>query len=116
MLIWELKGCDGMANEEKKYTKEDILEMLADKKPVVKNKKKDNFTKHLVVFIIFLNIVFAIAIMWLVFLTSYEPSALVVAFYSFTTVQLWNMAFIKKQKEMTKRTEISTYNEIKEEF
>ena len=78
---------------------------LAYKKLAVK-KKKSLFTKIIIILIIFLNVAFAIGVMWLVYKVGREPSALVVSFYSFTTVQLWNMAFIKKQKEITKRAEI----------
>jgi len=69
-------------------------------------KQKSLFTKSIVILIIFLNVAFALGVMWLVYKVGREPSALVVSFYGFTTVELWNMAFIKKQKEMTKRTEI----------
>jgi len=74
-------------------------------------KQKSLFTKSIVILIIFLNVAFALGVMWLVYKVGREPSALVVSFYSFTTVQLWNMAFIKKQKEITKRAEIPSTRE-----
>lgn len=69
-----------------------------------------SFTKMLVIFIILANFIYAWRIIVLAQQGGLEPNALTVAFYGFTTVQLWNMATIRKKKEETKQEEIK-YNE-----
>ena len=64
------------------------------------------FSKILVAFIIVSNFVYAFAIIKLVGFGGMEPSALTVAFYAFTTVELWNLAGIRNKKEETKQKEI----------
>ena len=49
--------------------------------------------------VILLNIIFAITVLAVFAKTSSEPSSLVVAWFSFTTVKLWSLAGIKKAKE-----------------
>jgi len=85
MLMSELIGIDGMDDKQ-------ILKYL--------NRKKDGrFSKKIVIFIILINIIFTLAVMYLFLKTGSEPVALVVAWFAFTTVELWSLASIKKNKE-----------------
>lgn len=56
------------------------------------------FSKFIVVFVITLNIIFTAAVLYLFLQTSSEPSALIVAWFGFTTTELWALASIKKKK------------------
>jgi len=81
----ELIGIDGMDDKQ-------ILKYL--------NRKIDGrFSKKIVIFIILINIIFTLAVMYLFLKTGSEPVALVVAWFAFTTVELWSLASIKKNKE-----------------
>ena len=62
-------------------------------------KKKNIFSKIIVWAVISLNVMFTIAVLTVFLKTSTEPSSLVVAWFSFTTVELWSLAGIKKAKE-----------------
>ena len=62
-------------------------------------KKKSNFSKIIVTSVITLNVIFTIAVLCVFLKTSVEPSSLIVAWFSFTTVELWSLAGIKKAKE-----------------
>ncbi len=62
-------------------------------------KKKGTFSKIIVVSVILLNVIFTIAVLTVFLKTASEPSSLVVAWFSFTTVELWSLAGIKKAKE-----------------
>lgn len=66
---------------------------------MAKKKKKSMFSKIIVASVILLNVIFAIAVLSVFSKTSTEPSSLVVAWFSFTTVELWSLAGIKKAKE-----------------
>lgn len=66
---------------------------------MAKNKKKSLFSKIIVLAVISLNVIFTIAVLSIFLKTSTEPSSLVVAWFSFTTVELWSLAGIKKAKE-----------------
>lgn len=66
---------------------------------MAKKKKKGFFSKLIVSFVIALNVVFTIAVLAVFLKTSTEPSSLIVAWFSFTTVELWSLAGIKKAKE-----------------
>lgn len=63
-----------------------------------KNRKKGQYSKYIVTFIIVMNIMFTIAILYVFNHTGNEPSTLVSAFFAFTTVELWSLAGIKKKK------------------
>ena len=54
--------------------------------------------------IIFLNMVFAAAVLYVFLKTSAEPTSLVVAWFAFTTGELWALSSIKKteSKSMNK--------------
>ena len=61
--------------------------------------KKSLFSKVIVSVVIILNVMFATAVLAVFLRTSSEPSSLIVAWFSFTTVELWSLAGIKKTKE-----------------
>lgn len=83
--------------DNKTYTKDDILELL-NKEPNVAPKKEGNFSKKIVIFVIFMNIVFTLAILYVFVRVGSEPMTLVASFFAFTTVELWSLASIKKVK------------------
>ena len=64
-----------------------------------KKEKKSFFSKLIVSTVIILNVIFTIAVLRIFLNTSTEPSSLIVAWFSFTTVELWSLAGIKKAKE-----------------
>lgn len=61
--------------------------------------KKGIFSKIIVSAVIALNVLFTIAVLIIFLKTSCEPSGLIIAWFSFTTVELWSLAGIKKAKE-----------------
>lgn len=63
-----------------------------------KRKKDGQYSKALVALIIFLNIIFTIAVFFVFARTGSEPSTLIATWFSFTTVELWSLARIKKKK------------------
>lgn len=66
---------------------------------MVKKKKKNIFSKIIVVSVIMLNVIFTVSVLAIFIQTASEPSGLIVAWFSFTTVELWSLAGIKKAKE-----------------
>lgn len=77
--------------------------MTDDEKIVLENyrakkNRKKKYSKYIVTFIIVMNIMFTIAILYVFNHTGNEPSTLVSAFFAFTTVELWSLAGIKKKK------------------
>lgn len=66
---------------------------------MAKKKKKGLFSKIVVMGVILLNVIFTIVIMALFHEKGTEPSSLIVAWFSFTTVELWSLARIKTAKE-----------------
>lgn len=66
---------------------------------MAKKKKKGNFSKIIVSGVILLNVIFTITVLAVFLKTASEPSSLIVAWFSFTTVELWSLAGIKKAKE-----------------
>ena len=54
------------------------------------------FSKKIVSFIIAANVIFTIAILYVFLQVGSEPYGLVGAWFSFTTVELWSLASIKK--------------------
>lgn len=69
-------------------------------------KKKSDYSKFIVIFIIVANIIFTYAVLKIFLVTGTEPQFIVSAWFSFTTVELWSLAGIKKKKEETKQKEI----------
>lgn len=61
-------------------------------------KSKGRFSKGIVGFIIAVNVIFTVAVFYVFLKTSCEPTALITAWFSFTTVELWQLATIKKKK------------------
>ena len=59
---------------------------------------KSKFSKRIVVLVILLNAVFASAVLCAFWHTGGEPTALVTAWFAFTTGELLAMANIKKNK------------------
>lgn len=66
---------------------------------MARNKKNGAFSKCIIISIILANIVFTSAVLWVFFKTSVEPSTLIMSWFSFTTVEVWSLASIKKAKE-----------------
>ena len=64
------------------------------------------FSKVTVAFVILSNFVYAYRVLQISSFGGQEPTSLTVAFFSFTTVQLWNTARIRTVKEKTKQAEI----------
>ena len=69
-----------------------------------KKEKKSIFSKLVVIFVILLNVIFTGIVLTIFLKTSNEPSSLIVAWFSFTTVELWSLAGIKKAKERKENT------------
>lgn len=63
-----------------------------------RRKKKRQYSKYIVAFIIALNVLFTAGVFYVFLNTGNEPSTLIGAFFSFTTVELWSLAGIKKKK------------------
>lgn len=60
--------------------------------------KKNVFSKLIVGFVIFANIAFTIAVLKIFLSAHVEPTTLIMSWFSFTTVELWSLASIKKAK------------------
>ena len=60
--------------------------------------KGPDFSKALVVGIIFANIVFTVAVLWVFLRTGSEPQVLIGAWFAFTAGELWLLAGIKREK------------------
>ena len=56
------------------------------------------FSKAIVALVIVLNVAFAAAVLYVFLRTGAEPTALVVAFFSFTVGELFALAFLKKKE------------------
>lgn len=56
------------------------------------------FSKKIVALVIMLNVAFTGAVLYVFLRTGAEPTSLVVAWFSFTTVELWTLAGITKEK------------------
>jgi threonine/homoserine efflux transporter RhtA len=63
----------------------------------------NKFSKAIVAVIIVLNIIFTGIVLWIFNKWQREPSALITAWFAFTTGELWALAGIKKAK--VKQTE-----------
>jgi hypothetical protein len=60
------------------------------------------FSKAIVALVIALNVFFTVAVLFIFNRTGAEPTALIAAWFSFTTIELWALAGIKK-KEVEKQ-------------
>jgi len=66
------------------------------------------FSKAIVSLVILLNAAFTVAVLFVFYKVGTEPTALIGAWFGFTTVELWALAGIKKR-------EIDRENERREE-
>ena len=61
-------------------------------------KKKGGFSKWIILLVVLMNIIFTSAVLYVFLKTSSEPVALVGAWFTFTTGELWMLSSIKKEK------------------
>jgi Na+(H+)/acetate symporter ActP len=61
-------------------------------------KKKSKYSKFIVGFVIAANIIFTAVVLGIFHRTSSEPTALITAWFGFTTVEVWQLARIKTKK------------------
>ena len=72
--------------------------------------KKNRFSKLIVALIVLLNTGFAIGVLFVFLKVGSEPTALIAAWFAFTTGELWMLAGIKKQKlKEENKNESETY-------
>lgn len=76
-------------------TIKELEEVLNLKK---KKKKGGRFSKAVVTAIVFLNVVFTVAVLYAFLQTGTEPMALIGAWFAFTTVELWSLSKIKRDE------------------
>ena len=63
-----------------------------------KKRKKEKFSKAIVTLVVTMNIIFTAAVLYVFLATGNEPVALVGAWFTFTTGELWMLSSIKKTK------------------
>ena len=56
------------------------------------------FSKAIVALVIALNVFFTVAVLFIFYRVGVEPTTLIAAWFSFTTVELWALAGIKKRE------------------
>lgn len=61
-----------------------------------KNKNKE-FSKAVVIFILLINTIFTAAVFYVFLRVGNEPTALIGAWFGFTTVELWSLSKIKRE-------------------
>ncbi len=66
------------------------------------------FSSLIVITVILLNIIFTVATLYVFLKVGSEPTALIAAWFTFTTGELWLLATIKKEK--VKRSDIDANN------
>jgi len=59
---------------------------------------ENKFSKKVVRWIIMLNALFVVAVLFLYWHTGSEPSTLIASWFAFTTGELWALAGIKKEE------------------
>lgn len=74
------------------------------------SKKKGSFSKGIIAFVIAVNVAFTIAVLWIFLQTASEPTALIGAWFAFTTVEVWQLATIKKKKVDSEKRSGDTYD------
>lgn len=72
------------------------LERMLNERRQAKSKKR--FSSLIVTAIVILNSLFTIAVLYLFLQTNSEPTTLIGAWFAFTTVELWSLARIKREK------------------
>lgn len=82
-----------------------MTEKMTDEEKIIlenyrakKNRKKGQYSKYLIAFIVAINVIFTATVLLVYLRVKSEPSALIGAWFGFTTVELWNLAMIKKKK------------------
>lgn len=61
-------------------------------------RKKNEYSKMIVSLIVLMNIIFTVVVFFCFLQTGTEPSALIAAWFSFTTIELWSLSRIKNKK------------------
>jgi len=56
------------------------------------------FSKFIVTLVILLNVSFTVAVLYVFLRIGNEPTALISAWFGFTTIELWALAGIKKRE------------------
>lgn len=56
------------------------------------------FSKAIVALVIALNVFFTVTVLYIFYRIGAEPTALIAAWFGFTTVELWALAGIKKRE------------------
>ena len=64
------------------------------------------FSKAIVSLVIALNVFFTVAVLYIFYRIGAEPTALIAAWFGFTTVELWALAGIKKREIDVERREM----------
>jgi len=59
---------------------------------------EERFSKKVVRWVILLNALFVVAVLFLYWHTGSEPSTLIASWFAFTTGELWALAGIKKEE------------------
>lgn len=78
------------------FSEKNLAELLKLKKM---QKKKNRFSKFIVVLVILLNVVFTAGVFYVFLKTGgNEPQILIGSWFTFTTVELWSLAKIKREK------------------
>lgn len=62
------------------------------------SKKKNRFSKFIVILVVLLNILFTAAVLYIFMRTGSEPMTLIGCWFAFTTGELWMLSSIKKSK------------------
>jgi len=60
------------------------------------------FSKWIVTLVILLNAAFTVAVLFIFYKVGTEPTTLIGAWFSFTTIELWALAGIKKREIETR--------------
>ena len=60
------------------------------------------FSKFIVMCIVLLNVVFTGVVLYIFFVRATEPTALIAAWFAFTTGELWLLSKIKREEEREK--------------
>ncbi len=70
------------------------------------------YSKKIVAWIIILNTIFAITVLYIFFRIGNEPTTLIQFWFGFTTVELWSLAGIKKKEIKKEENENISFNEM----
>ena len=82
------------------------MEKQQSRNKTVRKRKKGDYSKMIVSFVIVANVIFTALVLITFWKTGMEPQALIAAWFGFTTIELWSLAGITKKKEETKQKEI----------